>query len=80
MKTLTVAELKAHFSEVLSQMAADGQPVAISYGRRKEKVAAIVPYKLLEEPRPRVLGPLQGRARFKLHKDFALSDEELLGA
>lgn len=80
MKTLSVAELKAQFSEVLTQMAADGEPVAISFGRRKEKVAAIVPYRLLQAPRPRVLGLLQGRARFKLHKDFVLSDEEFLSA
>ena len=80
MKTLTVAELKAHFSEVLGQMAADDQPVAISYGRRKEKVAALVPYRMVAAPGPRALGVLQGRARFKLREDFALSDDELLGA
>ena len=45
-----------------------------------KKVAAIVPYRLLEESRPRVLGLLQGRARFKLREDFALSDEEFLSA
>lgn len=80
MKTLSVAELKAQFSEVLTRMALDGEPVAISFGRRKQKVAALVPYQMLQDPRPRVLGPLQGRARFQLREDFALSDDELLGA
>ena len=80
MKTLSVAELKAQFSDVLTRMAADGEPVAISFGRRKQKVAALVPYQMLHAPRPRALGPLQGRARFTLRKDFALSDDEFLGA
>ena len=80
MKTLSVAELKAQFSEVLTRMAADGEPVAISFGRRRQKVAALVPYQMLQESQPRVLGLLQGRARFTLREDFALSDDEFLGA
>lgn len=80
MKTLSVAELKAQFSEVLTRMAADGEPVAISFGRRRRKVAALVPCQMLQQPRPRVLGPLQGRASFTLRGDFALSDEEFLSA
>ncbi len=80
MKTMTVGELKAHFSEVLSQVVDGGHPVAISYGRKKEMVAAIVPYSMLDKREPRPLGVLKGRGRYVVHEDFSVSDEEMLGA
>ena len=43
MKTLTVGELKAKFSEVLAQVR-DGEKIIISFGRKREKVAVLVPY------------------------------------
>lgn len=80
MKTMTVGELKAQFSEVLGQMLKNGEPVAISYGKKKEKIAAIIPYSQLKPQSERVLGVMQGRARCVIHDDFALSDEEMLSA
>ena len=80
MKTMTVGELKARFSEVLGQMAKNGQPIAISYGKRKEKVAAIIPYGQLKPQINRPLGLMRGRASCVVHDDFALSDEEVLDA
>ena len=80
MKTMTVGELKAQFSEVMGQMIKTGEPVAISYGKKKEKIAAIIPYSQLKPQSERVLGLMMGRARCVIHDDFALSDEELLGA
>ena len=80
MKTMTVGELKAQFSEVLGQMVKNGEPIAISYGKRKEKIAAIVPYDQIK-PRPaRPLGLMSRRASCVVHDDAALSDEEFLGA
>jgi prevent-host-death family protein len=79
MKTMTVGELKAHFSEMLSQVVEGGDPVAISYGRKKETVAAIVPYSMLDKSEPRPLGVMKGRGRCVVHDDFAVSDEEMLG-
>lgn len=38
----------------------------------RPEVAALMPYQMLQQPRPRVLGLLRG--------DFALSDEEFLSA
>lgn len=38
MKTMTVGELKAQFSEVLGQVLKSGEPIAISYGKKKEKI------------------------------------------
>ncbi|MDR0780129.1 MAG: type II toxin-antitoxin system Phd/YefM family antitoxin [Pseudomonadales bacterium] len=80
MKTLTVGELKAQFSEVLDQIIKNGKPVAISYGKKKEKIAAIVPYNHVAPKMARPLGPLKGRAKCIIHDDFSLSDEGVLQA
>lgn len=80
MKTMTVGELKAQFSEVLGKMIKNGEPVAISYGKKKEKIAAIIPYSQLKPQSERSLGLMKGRARCVIHDDFALSDEDVLRA
>jgi antitoxin (DNA-binding transcriptional repressor) of toxin-antitoxin stability system len=80
MKTMTVGELKAQFSQVLVQMAKNGEPVAISFGKKKEKVAAIVPYSQVKPRSGRVLGLMKDQARCTIHEDTALSDEEMLNA
>ncbi|MEO7623191.1 MAG: hypothetical protein ABIS30_09010 [Gallionella sp.] len=80
MKTMTVGELKAQFSEVLGKMIKNGEPVAISYGKKKEMVAAIIPYSQLKPQSERSLGLMRGRARCVIHDDFVLSDEEVLSA
>ena len=78
MKTLTVGELKAKFSEVLAQVK-DGQKIIISFGRKREKVAVLVPYLQYGAKKPaRKLGLLKGRGRCVIHKDFKLSDKEML--
>lgn len=43
MITIGVGKLKPNFSDILNDVRA-GEEVVISYGRRKEKVAVIVPY------------------------------------
>jgi antitoxin (DNA-binding transcriptional repressor) of toxin-antitoxin stability system len=80
MKTMTVGELKAHFSEVLDQLSKNGEPVAISYGKKKEKIAAIIPYSQLKLRTERPLGVMQGKARYVIHKDFTLTDEDMLNS
>ncbi len=79
MKTLTVGEFKARFSEVLESVR-DGETVVVAYGRNHKKVAAMVPYSELPQPAKRPLGLLKGKARVKFAKDFALQDESLLSA
>ena len=76
-QTLTVGELKARFSEVLAQVR-NGQEIIISYGRNREKVAVLVPYLQYRGKPERKLGLLRGRGQCVIHKDFKLSDEELL--
>ena len=77
MRILTIGELKTHFSEVLEQVK-QGETIVISYGRKKEKVAALIPYCQLEPAKPRSLGLLEGRAHCNISDSFSVSDEELL--
>ena len=79
MRLMTIGELKSRFSEVLEHVKR-GETIVICYGKRKEKIAAIIPYRQLTPKGERPLGLLQGRASYRLREDFAISDEELLGA
>lgn len=79
MKTLAVGELKANFSSVLDEVR-NGHPVAIGYGKRKTKLAVIVPYEQYRKTAKRKIGILDGRVRCRIRKDFRMSDEELLSS
>ena len=79
MKSIQVGEFKARFAEMLDAVKA-GETVVISYGRKREKVAALVSYPQVREPARRRLGVLAGRARVRFAKNFSISDEELLRA
>ncbi|MBW1700466.1 MAG: type II toxin-antitoxin system prevent-host-death family antitoxin [Deltaproteobacteria bacterium] len=77
METLTVGELKARFSEMLARVRR-GQKIIISYGKKREKIAVLVPYLKYRAKPERKLGLLSGRSQCVIHKDFKLSDEEML--
>jgi prevent-host-death family protein len=79
MQTVPVGEFKARFSEYIDAVRA-GETVVVSYGRGKENVAALIPYSQLPAAEPRRLGILAGQASVSFAEDFAISDEELLGA
>lgn len=79
METMTIGELKAQFSAVLDKVRA-GETIVIAYGKKKEKVAAIVPYKQLKPRRERRLGVLRGIAQYRISSDFKMTDEELLSS
>ena len=78
MKTFSVGELKANFSKVLDDIKI-GERIVISFGKQKEKLAVIVPYKSYTQ-KSRRLGLLDGKAGFKIHKDFSMTDEEFLAS
>ena len=80
MKTLTVGELKANFSEVLSTVLKTGEAVVISYGKKKERVAALVPIDQGKPASKRVLGTLGTEASVTFTPNFSLTDEEFLRA
>ena len=77
MQTMTVGEVKAHFSEVLD-IVQKGEDVVISFGKKKEKIAVLVAFSHYQGKPQRTLGLLEGKASFSLKDEFAVSDEELL--
>jgi antitoxin (DNA-binding transcriptional repressor) of toxin-antitoxin stability system len=79
MKTMTVGEFKARFSEALDAVRA-GETIIVAYGRNRRKIAAMVPYAEVTKAAKRPLGLLKGKARVGFARDFKLGDEELLSA
>jgi prevent-host-death family protein len=77
MKTLNVGELKKHFSTVLKKVQA-GEEIIISFGKKNEKIAVIIPYQNYKSNKPRPLGLLKGKAALKISDNFQISDEDLL--
>lgn len=77
MYQLTVGQFKAKFSEILSRVL-QGESIGITYGKNKKKVAALVPYSKFMNSHKLKLGLLKGKASFKIHRDFKITDEELL--
>jgi len=78
MPVMTIGELKARFSEVLETVRR-GKTVIISYGRKREKVAALVPYRRAAAAKRRPLGLLRRKAHCRIAKDFTITDAQLLG-
>jgi antitoxin (DNA-binding transcriptional repressor) of toxin-antitoxin stability system len=76
MEALTVAEVKAHFAEVLGRVK-NGENVKIVYGKSKKPVAMIVPVENINNPRK--IGILDGKATFKTKGNGKISEEEFLG-
>ena len=79
MQTLTVGELKTNFSEVLKKIKS-GQKIGISYGKKREKVAVIVPYSDYVSTPERSLGLLKDRAQCIIHDDFEITEKEMLAS
>jgi len=79
MQTLTIGELKTSFSEVLKRIRS-GEEIAISYGKKREKVAVIVPYSAYASTPERSLGLLKNRAECLIHDDFEISEKEMLAS
>lgn len=77
MKTMTVGQFKAEFSDVLARVA-KGQAVAVAYGRKHKPVAMMVPYE--GESKARKLGLLEGRASYRWINNSRITDEELLSS
>jgi hypothetical protein len=77
MKNMQVGYLKTHFSDVLD-LVGKGEKIAINYGRRKEKLAVIVPYSEYCARKKRVIGIKEKIAAYKIKGDFKMTDEELL--
>jgi antitoxin (DNA-binding transcriptional repressor) of toxin-antitoxin stability system len=77
MKYLQVGEFKSKFSKVLEDLK-KGEEITISFGKKREKIAVIIPYSKYKKNSVRKLGMLEKKASFKIKEDFSISDEELL--
>lgn len=79
MKTLSVADFKANFNQVITDVR-QGKKVRVVYGRNKESLGVFAP----EEEKPKTgrsiqLGDLQKKGWTYKMKNFEMTDEELLG-
>ena len=79
MQTLTIGELKTGFSEVLKKIRS-GEEIVISYGKKREKVAVLIPYSTYASTPERSLGLLKNRAECIIHDDFEISEKEMLAS
>jgi antitoxin (DNA-binding transcriptional repressor) of toxin-antitoxin stability system len=77
MKTIQVGELKTNFSSLLKEIQL-GNEIVISFGRKKEKIAIIVPYEAYMKKNKRKLGSLKEHGKLEMN-DFEMTNEELLG-
>ena len=79
MQSISVGDFKTDFSEILKQIQNSGEKYIIQYGKKQTNVAIIVPYdEALVEAESRKFGIYKGKGSFKMHDDFAMSEEELL--
>jgi antitoxin (DNA-binding transcriptional repressor) of toxin-antitoxin stability system len=76
MQILSVGEFKSNFSEVLKKVLA-GEEIAISYGKKKEIVAKLVPKSTKKAKRK--IGILEGKGKVIFGDDFKMTEEEFLG-
>jgi antitoxin (DNA-binding transcriptional repressor) of toxin-antitoxin stability system len=77
MQIMSVGEFKSNFSEILKRVLA-GEEVGISYGKKKEIVARLVPKASGKKPR-RKIGILEGKGKVVFNNDFKITEEEFLG-
>jgi prevent-host-death family protein len=81
MKTIKrygIGDLKTNFAEILAAVRA-GEEIGISYGRKTEMVAVIIPISQYQKKAAkRKLGLLSSKKEgFRIAEDFEISDEEL---
>ena len=77
MKSLAVGEFKTHFSEIMEQVKS-GEEIIITYGRKKENIAVVVPYESYEKKNKIKLGSLSNK-KCVIKDNFSVTPEELLG-
>jgi antitoxin (DNA-binding transcriptional repressor) of toxin-antitoxin stability system len=76
MKALSVADVKAQFSDILVRVK-NGDSIKILYGKSKKPVAMIIPIE--KKDNPRRIGILDGKATFRVNGNSKISEKEFLG-
>lgn len=77
MKSLSVGELKAQFSDVLEKVQ-QGESFGILYGKDKKLVAEINPPKKLKKKGKRKIGILDGKMNVVFAENFKMTEEEFI--
>jgi prevent-host-death family protein len=78
MQNVTIGEFKARFSDLLN-LVKQGEEIVISYGRRKEKVAVVIPYRQEDNGKEaRNIGILKGKGAYEIRDGFKMTEEEFL--
>jgi prevent-host-death family protein len=75
---MQIGELKAHFSDVVKEVQ-NGEEIVISYGKKRENVAVLIPYSAYQQTNKVKLGMLKGHATAEFAEDFKMAPAELLG-
>ena len=80
MDSLPVGEFKSQFADILSQVRL-GKRYLVTYGKKKEKIAVLVPYNSYQSTKePFKLGLLKNKGELVIHDDFEMTDEEFLNS
>ncbi len=69
MEIIAIGELKANFSAILRRVK-NGEKIVILNGKKKEKVAVLIPYARLKPKKGRKLGPLKGKSGYRDQRGF----------
>lgn len=75
---MTVGDFKTNFSSVIQEIL-KGNSVGISYGKKKEAIAVVSPFKKAKKKKVK-LGFLEGKATFKINNGWKMTDEEFLAS
>ena len=76
MSTMSIADFKAQFSDVID-IVEKGGVIIVTKGKNRKPVEAFVPMDRVQ-PKKRKLGILQGKASVKFTDDFKMTTAELL--
>lgn len=79
MKTLPIAEVRSHFSSLLKEVES-GEEIGITFRKRKETIAVIVPIQEYKRIKSRKLGTLEGKVTVEFKDNWKMSDEEFLNS
>jgi antitoxin (DNA-binding transcriptional repressor) of toxin-antitoxin stability system len=78
MQNVTIGEFKTRFSYLLN-LVKQGEEIVISYGRKREKVAVVIPYLRKDiDDNVRKIGIMKGKGTYEIKKDFKMTEEEFL--
>ncbi|HOE08376.1 MAG TPA: type II toxin-antitoxin system Phd/YefM family antitoxin [Treponemataceae bacterium] len=77
MKTLPVAEIRTNFSALLKEVES-GSEIGITFGRKKETIAVIIPIDEYKKIKARKLGTLEGKVKVEFSDNWAITEEEFI--